>query len=89
MFKRGGWKAAASILKRHLMPDRKLTVDQHRQKWGLRFGYPVVSPDDAKTRFALAMKIGAMKIGAMKIGTMKIGLGRKGPAAQKKAARRR
>jgi predicted transcriptional regulator len=67
------------MLKRHLMPDRKLTVDQHRQKWGLRFGYPVVSPDDAKTRFALAMKIGAMKIG----------LGRKGPAAQKKAARRR
>jgi predicted transcriptional regulator len=77
------------MLKRHLMPDRKLTVDQHRQKWGLRFGYPVVSPDDAKTRFALAMKIGAMKIGAMKIGAMKIGLGRKGPAAQKKAARRR
>jgi hypothetical protein len=87
------------MLKRHLMPDRKLTVDQHRQKWGLRSGYPVISPDDAKTRFALAMKIGAMKIGAMKIGAMKIGamkigamkigLGRKGPAAQKKAARRR
>ena len=79
MFKRGGRKAAPSMLKRHLMPDRKLAVDHHRQKWGFRSGYPVVSPDDAKTQFALAMKIGAMKIG----------LGRKGPAAQKKAARRR
>lgn len=84
MFKRGGRKAAPSMLKRHLMPDRKLAVDHHRQKWGFRSGYPVVSPDDAKTQFALAMKIGAMKIGAMKMG-----LGRKGPAAQKKAARRR
>jgi predicted transcriptional regulator len=47
-----------SMLKRHLMTDHKLTVQQYRQKWGLPSSYPVVSPDYAKTRSALAKKIG-------------------------------
>jgi predicted transcriptional regulator len=31
-----------SMLKRHLMADRKLTVQQYRQRWGLPSGYPVI-----------------------------------------------
>jgi predicted transcriptional regulator len=47
-----------SMLKRHLMTDHSLTVEQYRQKWELPTGYPVVAPDYAKTRSALAKKIG-------------------------------
>jgi predicted transcriptional regulator len=45
-------------LKRHLMTGHKLTIDQYRQKWGLPYNYPVVSPNYAKTRSALAKKFG-------------------------------
>jgi predicted transcriptional regulator len=58
-----------SMLKRHLMIDHKLTVEQYRQRWRLPFNYPVVSPNYTKTRSALAKKIG---------------LGRKGTATAKK-----
>jgi predicted transcriptional regulator len=47
-----------SMLKRHLMTDHKLTVQQYRQRWGLPSDYPMVSPDYAKIRSALAKKIG-------------------------------
>jgi hypothetical protein len=47
-----------SMLNRHLRTDHKLTVDQYRQRWGLSFSNPMVSPDYAKTRSALAKKIG-------------------------------
>ncbi len=60
-----------SMLKRHLMTDHKLTVQQYREKWGLPSSYPMVSPDYAKVRSGLAKKIG---------------LGRKA-AAPKKAGR--
>jgi predicted transcriptional regulator len=47
-----------SMLKRHLMTDHKLTPQQYREKWGLPRDYPMVAPDYAKTRSALAKKIG-------------------------------
>ena len=62
-----------SMLKRHLMTDHKLTPQQYREKWGLPRDYPMVAPNYAKTRSALAKKIG---------------LGRKGSAGRKMAGRR-
>jgi predicted transcriptional regulator len=65
-----------SMLKRHLMTDHKLTPEQYRQRWELPRSYPLVAPNYAKTRSALAKKIG---------------LGRKGSAPRKterKAARK-
>jgi predicted transcriptional regulator len=47
-----------SMLKRHLNTDHQLTPQEYRQKWGLPPTYPVVAPDYAKTRSALAKKIG-------------------------------
>jgi predicted transcriptional regulator len=62
-----------SMLKRHLMTDHKLTPEQYRQRWELPRSYPLVAPNYAKTRSALAKKIG---------------LGRKGPAAPMNAGRK-
>ena len=59
-----------SMLKRHLTTDHQLTPEQYRQKWNLPQSYPIVAPDYAKTRSALAKKIG---------------LGRKGPMQARKA----
>jgi predicted transcriptional regulator len=53
-----------SMLKRHLMTDHKLTPDQYRQRWGLLPSYPIVAPNYAKTRSALAKKIGLGRKGA-------------------------
>ena len=63
-----------SMMKRHLMTDHKLTPQQYREKWGLPRDYPMVAPDYAKTRSALAKKIG---------------LGRKAGRPVKRAAGRR
>ena len=63
-----------SMLKRHLMTDHKLTPQQYREKWGLPRDYPMVAPNYAKTRSALAKKIG---------------LGRKAGTSAKRAAGRR
>jgi predicted transcriptional regulator len=46
------------MLKRHLMTDHGLTPDQYRQKWGLSSDYPMVAPNYAEQRRALAKKIG-------------------------------
>ena len=59
-----------SMLRRHLMTDHKMTPQQYRQRWDLPSTYPMVAPDYAKTRSALAKKIG---------------LGRKGQASMKAA----
>jgi predicted transcriptional regulator len=61
-----------SMLRRHLMTDHKMTPEQYRQRWELPRSYPLVAPNYAKTRSALAKKIG---------------LGRKSEGAPKKAAR--
>ena len=63
-----------SMLKRHLMTNHKLTPQQYREKWGLPRDYPMVAPNYAKTRSALAKKIG---------------LGRKAARPAKRAAGRR
>ena len=63
-----------SMLKRHLMTDHKLTPQQYREKWGLPRDYPMVAQNYAKTRSALAKKIG---------------LGRKAARPAKRAAGRR
>jgi predicted transcriptional regulator len=47
-----------SMLKRHLRTDHQLMPDQYRQKWDLPSSYPIVAPNYAKTRSALAKKIG-------------------------------
>jgi len=60
-----------SMLKRHLAADHQLTPEQYRQKWDLPLSYPIVAPNYAKVRSAVAKKIG---------------LGRKS-AGPKKAAR--
>ncbi|BAV45412.1 transcriptional regulator [Mesorhizobium loti] len=60
-------------LKRHLQ-HFNLTPDQYRQKWNLPADYPMVAPNYAATRSALAKSIG---------------LGRKAPAATSAAAEKR
>ena len=46
------------MLKRHLMTDHNMTPDQYRQKWALGPDYPMVAPNYAEQRRALAKKIG-------------------------------
>lgn len=46
------------VLKRHLMTHYNMTPDQYRAKWGLPADYPMVAPDYAEQRRALAKKIG-------------------------------
>ncbi len=46
------------MLKRHLMTHYGMTPDEYRQKWGLSADYPMVAPNYAEQRRALAKKIG-------------------------------
>lgn len=59
-------------LKRHLSSKYDLTPEQYRTKWGLPIDYPMVAPNYAEARSALAKSIG---------------LGRKAGAAPAKAKR--
>lgn len=45
-------------LKRHLRANHGLTPDDYREKWNLRFDYPVVAPNYAAARSRLAKKSG-------------------------------
>jgi predicted transcriptional regulator len=45
-------------LKRHIRTDHTLTPDEYREKWGLPYDYPMVAPNYAAKRSALARKIG-------------------------------
>ncbi|HVZ09502.1 MucR family transcriptional regulator [Rhodopila sp.] len=47
-----------TMLKRHLMTEHNMTVDQYRAKWGLPSNYPMVAPNYAETRSNLAKKMG-------------------------------
>src|ERR1700722_2558783 len=47
-----------SMLKRHLMTEHKLTQEQYRQRWHLLPSYPLIAPNYAKARSALAKKTG-------------------------------
>ncbi|MFN3389905.1 MAG: MucR family transcriptional regulator [Allosphingosinicella sp.] len=46
------------MLKRHLMTHYQMTPEEYRQKWGLGIDYPMVAPNYAEQRRALAKKIG-------------------------------
>ncbi|BAF86236.1 putative transcriptional regulator [Azorhizobium caulinodans ORS 571] len=45
-------------LKRHLMSKYGLTPDEYRKKWDLPYDYPMVAPNYALTRSAMAKEIG-------------------------------
>lgn len=45
-------------LKRHLRTHYDLTPEQYREKWGLPPDYPMVAPNYAAARSALAKKLG-------------------------------
>jgi predicted transcriptional regulator len=63
-----------TMLKRHLMTEHSLSIDQYRSKFSLPATYPMVAPDYAKTRSSLAKQMG---------------LGKSRSAAPKKAGRRK
>ena len=46
------------MLKRHLMTRYGMTPDDYRVKWGLPADYPMVAPNYAEKRRALAKEIG-------------------------------
>ena len=46
------------MLKRHLMTHYNLTPDQYRARWNLAADYPMVAPNYAEKRRALAKEIG-------------------------------
>ncbi|MEO5375892.1 MAG: MucR family transcriptional regulator [Alphaproteobacteria bacterium] len=46
------------ILRRHLSVDHGLTPDEYREKWGLPHDYPLVAPEYAEFRSAMAHKSG-------------------------------
>ena len=46
------------MLKRHLKTSYGLTPDEYRERWGLAADYPMVAPNYASQRSALAKKIG-------------------------------
>jgi predicted transcriptional regulator len=60
-------------LKRHLRTKYDLTPDDYRAKWGLPSDYPMVCPNYAAQRSALALQMG-------------LGQGRRKPVAAKPAA---
>jgi len=46
------------MLKRHLKTAYNMSPDEYRERWGLPADYPMVAPNYAKHRSALAKKIG-------------------------------
>lgn len=49
------------MLKRHLMSHYNMTPEQYRERWSLPADYPMVAPNYALHRQALAKKIGLGK----------------------------
>lgn len=45
-------------LKRHLRTYYDLSPEEYREKWGLSYDYPMVAPNYAAARSALAKKLG-------------------------------
>ena len=53
-------------LKRHLRTHHQMSPQEYREKWGLAYNYPMVAPNYAATRSALALKMGLGKKGGRK-----------------------
>ncbi|MBM3572960.1 MAG: transcriptional regulator, partial [Alphaproteobacteria bacterium] len=51
-----------TMLKRHLMTEHKMSVEQYRAKFGLPGNYPMLAPNYAETRSNLAKQMGLGKI---------------------------
>ena len=49
------------MLKRHLKTAYNMTPEEYKDRWGLGIDYPMVAPDYAKQRSALAKSIGLGK----------------------------
>lgn len=49
---------AMQMLKRHLVTAHGLSINDYRAKWNLGADYPVVAPNYASVRSAMAKKIG-------------------------------
>ncbi len=49
------------MLKRHIKTSHNMTPDEYRKRWGLPSDYPIVAPNYAKQRRALAKKIGLVR----------------------------
>jgi predicted transcriptional regulator len=62
-----------TMLKRHLMTEHNMTVDQYRTKWNLPSNYPTVAPAYALTRSNLAKKMGLGRAAQPKRGGRKAG----------------
>lgn len=64
-----------TMLKRHLMTEHSMTVDQYRAKFGLPGNYPMVAPNYAATRSNLAkeMGLGKSRTAAMRKASRKTG----------------
>ncbi len=69
-------------LKRHLRTSFNLTPEQYREKWGLPVDYPMVAPNYAEARSALAKRIGLGRKAAPAPEAAKAAKGR-GPARKK------
>jgi predicted transcriptional regulator len=62
-----------TMLKRHLMTEHNMTVEQYRTKWNLPANYPTVAPKYAETRSTLAKKMGLGRSAQVKRGGRKAG----------------
>lgn len=54
------------MLKRHLKTVYNMSVDQYKERWGLPMDYPVVAPNYAKRRSAIAKNTGLGMTGRRK-----------------------
>ena len=68
-------------LKRHLRTQYNMSPEDYRTKWGLQKDYPMVAPNYAASRSALAKSMGLGRGGAQKAVAAKPARGRK-PAAK-------
>lgn len=70
-----------TMLKRHLMTEHAMTVDQYRTRFGLPGNYPMVAPNYATTRSNLAKEMGLGKsrtVAVRKAGRKPVGRRAKG-----------
>ncbi len=65
-----------TMLKRHLMTEHNMTVEQYRARWNLPANYPTVAPNYAETRSNLAKKMGLGRSAQAKRGGRKPGVRR-------------